>query len=117
MEVSFSNIPTIVTKGRFGDEKMGEEAEMYIKEEFSTYDWVIEKMITEVGFNFKIINKSDFFVNIYVKNESFGYEVTLLSVASPQLLTSFTTSHIHMQIFHYSIYLHINHYFCIHLRL
>ncbi len=46
-------------------EKVGvdfaKEAEMHIKEEFSTFDWIIEKMLHKSGFKFDIRHKDDFF--------------------------------------------------------
>ena len=45
--------------------KMGvdfaEEAEIHIKEEFSTFDWIIEEMLHRSGFKFDIHHKDDFF--------------------------------------------------------
>ena len=38
-----------------------EEAEMHIKEEFSTFDWIIEEMLHISGFTFEIHHKDDFF--------------------------------------------------------
>ena len=47
------------------EEKVGvdfaKEAEMHIKEEFSTFDWVIEEMLRKSGFTFDIHHKDDFF--------------------------------------------------------
>ncbi len=37
-----------------------EEAEMHIKEEYSTFDWVIEEMLHKSGFKFDILHKDDF---------------------------------------------------------
>jgi len=46
-------------------EKVGadfaKEAEMHIKEEFSTFDWIIEEMLHKSGFKFDICHKDDFF--------------------------------------------------------
>ena len=39
----------------------GKEAEMHIKEEFSTFDWIIEEMLHKSGFKFDIHRKDDFF--------------------------------------------------------
>lgn len=49
------------TIGLFGDENVGEEAAMHIREEYSTFDWIIEAMIRKAGFTFRIEKKSDFF--------------------------------------------------------
>ncbi len=47
-------------------EKVGvnfaKEAELHIKEEFSTFDWVIEEMLHKSGFKFEVHYKDDFFV-------------------------------------------------------
>jgi len=52
-------------------EKVGvdfaKEAEMHIKEEFSTFDWIIEKMFHKSGFKFDIRHKDDFFAIYYCK--------------------------------------------------
>ncbi len=46
-------------------EKVGinfaKEAEMHIKDEFSTFDWVMEEMLHKSGFEFDIRHKDDFF--------------------------------------------------------
>ena len=37
------------------------EAEMHIKDEYSTFDWIIEEMLHKSGFKFDIHHKNDFF--------------------------------------------------------
>ncbi len=37
-----------------------EEAEMHIKEEFSTFDWIMEEMLHKSGFEFDLLHKDDF---------------------------------------------------------
>ena len=37
------------------------EAEMHIKDEYSTFDWIIEDMLHKSGFKFDIHHKNDFF--------------------------------------------------------
>lgn len=52
-------------------EKIGidfaEEAKIHIKEEFSTFDWIIEEMLRKSGFEFDIRYKEDFFAIYYCK--------------------------------------------------
>ena len=52
-------------------EKVGvdfaKEAKMHIKEEFSTFDWIIEEMLHKSGFKFDIRHKDDFFAIYYCK--------------------------------------------------
>jgi len=52
-------------------EKVGinfaEEAQMHIKEEYSTFDWIIEEMLHKSGFKFDIRHKDDFFAVYYCK--------------------------------------------------
>ncbi len=52
-------------------EKMGinfaKEAEVHIKEEFSTFDWIIEEMLHKSVFKFDILHKDDFFAVYYCK--------------------------------------------------
>ncbi|MDD5474861.1 MAG: class I SAM-dependent methyltransferase [Candidatus Methanoperedens sp.] len=43
------------------------EAEMHIKEEYSTFDWVIEEMLHKSGFIFDILHKDDFTAVYYCK--------------------------------------------------
>ncbi|NJD76820.1 MAG: methyltransferase domain-containing protein [Candidatus Methanoperedens sp.] len=43
------------------------EAEMHIKDEFSTFDWVIEEMLHKSGFKFDIRRKDDFFAVYHCK--------------------------------------------------
>jgi 2-polyprenyl-3-methyl-5-hydroxy-6-metoxy-1,4-benzoquinol methylase len=43
------------------------EAQMHIKEENSTFDWVIEEMLHKSGFKFDIRRKDDFFAVYYCK--------------------------------------------------
>lgn len=43
-----------------GGKKMKKEAVMHISEEYSTYDWVIEKLLHISGFRYKIIHKDNF---------------------------------------------------------
>ena len=54
-------------------EKVGvdfaKEAEMHIKEEFSTFDWIIEEMLHKSGFKFDILHKDDFFAVYYCKKK------------------------------------------------
>ena len=40
---------------------LAKEAEIHIKEEFSTFDWIIEEMLHKSGFKFDIHHKDDFF--------------------------------------------------------
>lgn len=47
-----------------------EEAEMHIKEEYSTFDWIIEEMLHKSGFKFDIIHKDEFFVTYYCKKKN-----------------------------------------------
>ena len=49
------------------DEEFGGQAESHVKEEYSTFDWVIERMLTLVGFSVKILSKSDFFATYICK--------------------------------------------------
>jgi len=52
-------------------EKVGlnfaQEAQMHIKEEYSTFDWIIEEMLHKSGFKFDIRRKDDFFAVYYCK--------------------------------------------------
>jgi hypothetical protein len=52
-------------------EKVGvdfaKEAELHVKEEFSTFDWVIEEMLYKSGFKFDVHHKDDFFAVYYCK--------------------------------------------------
>ncbi|MFZ3382377.1 MAG: class I SAM-dependent methyltransferase, partial [Candidatus Methanoperedens sp.] len=52
-------------------EKVGinfaEEAQMHIKEEYSTFDWIIEEMLHKSGFEFEIRHKDDFSAIYYCK--------------------------------------------------
>jgi ubiquinone/menaquinone biosynthesis C-methylase UbiE len=52
-------------------EKVGinfaEEAQMHIKEEYSTFDWILEEMLHKSGFKFNIRHKDDFFAVYYCK--------------------------------------------------
>lgn len=41
------------------------EAQMHIKEEYSTFDWIIEDMLHRSGFEFNILHKDDFFAVYY----------------------------------------------------
>ena len=40
---------------------------MHIKEEYSTFDWIIEEMLHKSGFEFDIRHKDDFFAVYYCK--------------------------------------------------
>jgi ubiquinone/menaquinone biosynthesis C-methylase UbiE len=46
-----------------------EEAVMHIKEEYSTFDWVIEEMLHKSGFKFDILHKDDFITVYYCKKD------------------------------------------------
>ena len=46
-----------------------EEAVMHIKEEYSTFDWVIEEMLHKSGFKFDILHKEDFITVYYCKKD------------------------------------------------
>ncbi len=52
-------------------EKVGlnfaEEAQIHIKEEYSTFDWILEEMLNKSGFKFDIRHKDDFFAVYYCK--------------------------------------------------
>jgi len=54
-------------------EKVGksfaEEAEMHIKKEYSTFDWIIEEMLHKSGFKFDIRHKDDFSAVYYCKKK------------------------------------------------
>ncbi len=54
-------------------EKMGkdfaEEAKMHIKEEYSTFDWIMEEMLHKSGFEFDIRHKEDFFAVYYCRKQ------------------------------------------------
>ncbi len=49
------------TKEQFKDDKISEEVEVHIREEYSTFDWVIERMLTDTGFEFEIIANDEFY--------------------------------------------------------
>ena len=44
-----------------------EEVEMHIKEEYSTFNWIIEEMLHKSGFKFDILHKDDFIAVYYCK--------------------------------------------------
>ncbi len=54
-------------------EKVGkafaEEAQMHIKEEYSTFDWIMEEMLHKSGFKFDILHKDDFIAVYYCKKK------------------------------------------------
>lgn len=54
-------------------EKVGinfaKEAQMHIKKEYSTFDWVIEEMLHRSGFEFDIRRKDDFFAVYHCKKK------------------------------------------------
>ncbi len=58
-------------------EKVGinfaEEAQMHIKEEYSTFDWIIEEMLNKSGFEFEIRHKDDFSAVYYCKKSIPSY--------------------------------------------
>lgn len=49
------------TSERLGSEKMDKEGVLHLSEEYSTFDWVIEKLLTETGFTYEVVHKDDFF--------------------------------------------------------
>jgi putative AdoMet-dependent methyltransferase len=49
--------------------KFADEAQMHIKEEYSTFDWVIEEMLHKSGFKFDILHKDDFSAAYYCKKD------------------------------------------------
>ena len=55
------------------EEKAGrnfaQEAQMHIKEEYSTFDWIIEEMLHKSGFKFDIHHKDDFFAVYYCRKK------------------------------------------------
>lgn len=53
------------------DEKIAEETEIHIKEEFSTLDWIMEGLLKSAGFNIEQVNYYDGFMANYlcIKNE------------------------------------------------
>ena len=54
-------------------EKVGvnfaDEAKMHIKEEYSTFDWILEEMLHKSGFKFDIRHKDDFIAVYYCKKD------------------------------------------------
>jgi putative AdoMet-dependent methyltransferase len=54
-------------------EKVGknfaEEAQTHIKEEYSTFDWIMEEMLHKSGFEFDIRHKDDFFAVYHCKKK------------------------------------------------
>ncbi len=46
-----------------------EEARIHIKEEYSTFDWIIEEMLHKSGFKFDILHKDDFIAVYYCKKD------------------------------------------------
>ncbi len=49
------------TKEQLKDDEIGKEVEMHIREEYSTFGWVIEKMLTDTGFEFEIIINDEYY--------------------------------------------------------
>jgi ubiquinone/menaquinone biosynthesis C-methylase UbiE len=49
--------------------KFAEEAQMHIKEEYSTFGWVIEEMLHKSGFKYEIRHKDDFIAVYYCKKD------------------------------------------------
>lgn len=47
--------------------KFAKEAQMHIKEEYSTFDWIIEEMLHKSGFKFDIRYKGDFIAVYYCR--------------------------------------------------
>jgi ubiquinone/menaquinone biosynthesis C-methylase UbiE len=45
------------------------EAQMHIKEEYSTFDWILEEMLHKSGFKFNIRHKDDFFAVYFCSKE------------------------------------------------
>lgn len=43
------------------DEELALEAEAHVREEYSTYDWVIESMLSRVGLTYEICKKDAYF--------------------------------------------------------
>jgi putative AdoMet-dependent methyltransferase len=46
-----------------------EEAGIHIKDEYSTFDWIIEEMLHKSVFKFDILHKDDFIAVYYCKKE------------------------------------------------
>lgn len=47
--------------------KFAQEAQIHLKEEYSTFDWVLEEMLHRSGFKFNIRHKDDFIAVYYCK--------------------------------------------------
>jgi ubiquinone/menaquinone biosynthesis C-methylase UbiE len=43
------------------DEDFARESEIHVKEEYSTFDWIIEGMLSRAGFEYEICKKDDYF--------------------------------------------------------
>ena len=49
--------------------KFAQEAQIHLKEEYSTFDWVIEEMLHRSGFTFDIHHKDDFIAVYYCRKD------------------------------------------------
>ena len=49
--------------------KFAQEAQIHLKEEYSTFDWIIEEMLHRSGFTFDIHHKDDFIAVYYCRKD------------------------------------------------